>query len=47
MYATTHHIYDLLDLYDMQNDANSRTTLGIGQNSKLVWSVTQTFWQIC
>jgi len=42
MYAAKHHRYDLLNFYDMQNDADSITTLriGIGQNSEFVRQVT-------
>jgi len=36
MHATEHHMYDLLNFYDMQNDADSMTTLRIGKNSELV-----------
>jgi len=36
IYAAKHHEYDLLDFYDMQNDADSMTMLKIGQNSELV-----------
>jgi len=36
MYAANHHRYNLFNFYDMQNDADSITTLSIGQNSDLV-----------
>jgi len=43
MYAAKHHRYDLLNLYDMQNDADSMTTLRIGQNSGLIQMTSDTF----
>jgi len=47
MYATKYQRYGLLNFYDIQN-ADSITTLRIGQNSELVWQVTSRwlFWQI-
>jgi len=36
MYTTKHSKYDLLNFNDMQNDADSMTTLRIGQISELI-----------
>jgi len=36
VYPAKHHTYDLLHFYDMQNDADSITTLRIGQKSEMV-----------
>jgi len=36
MYAEKHHRYVLLNFYEMQNDADSTTTLRIGRNSEMV-----------
>jgi len=40
MYAKKHQSYVLLNFYDMQNDADSTTTLRIGQKSEMVWQAT-------